>query len=264
MNYKFTADGKKVVVIGALNTKETIVQEIFVCDGAELPAGEQFIVKSLLDKPAETYKVREEKRLESRIKELESECGKLRREISNFRQVSAAATAKLQWIKGIRPEEVEDAVNRIEAFLSGEITHILFTDYELEIIEVGLDGFSQYDNHYGDRRFEGIRLVSLFGNYNKRLPMDWKLNDYRDGSGNNKTFIPCKSMAEAISAAKEIIYAKEHLTKIDFDFCVKHGIPVDEVKNTARIEKEKESLQVNIDKYKKTIIEWEEAMGKLK
>ena len=55
MGYKFTADGKKVVVVGALNAKETIVQEIFVTDGTEFPAGEHFVVKTLLDAPAETY-----------------------------------------------------------------------------------------------------------------------------------------------------------------------------------------------------------------
>jgi len=38
MSHKFTTDGKKVVVIGALNTKETIVQEVFVIDGTEFPA----------------------------------------------------------------------------------------------------------------------------------------------------------------------------------------------------------------------------------
>jgi hypothetical protein len=42
---KFTADGKKVVVIGSLNSQEKIVQEIFVFDGSEIPSGEHFVVK---------------------------------------------------------------------------------------------------------------------------------------------------------------------------------------------------------------------------
>ena len=53
---KYTTDGKKVVVIGDLNQTEKIVQEIFVTeDGAEIPSGERFVVKSLLDEPAKSW-----------------------------------------------------------------------------------------------------------------------------------------------------------------------------------------------------------------
>lgn len=60
-NIKYTTDGRKVVIIGDLNQTEKIVQEIFVTeDGAEIPSGERFVVKSLLDTPAKSWK---EKRL---------------------------------------------------------------------------------------------------------------------------------------------------------------------------------------------------------
>ena len=56
-NIKYTTDGKKVVVIGDLNQTEKIVQEIFVTkDGDEVPSGERFVVKSLLDEPAKSWK----------------------------------------------------------------------------------------------------------------------------------------------------------------------------------------------------------------
>jgi len=48
-NIKFTSDGKKVAVVGKLNAQETIVQEIFVSNGNEIPSGENFVVKSLHD-----------------------------------------------------------------------------------------------------------------------------------------------------------------------------------------------------------------------
>lgn len=45
---KYTADGKKVVVIGDLNQTEKIVQEIFVTeDGCEIPTGERFVIKKV-------------------------------------------------------------------------------------------------------------------------------------------------------------------------------------------------------------------------
>ena len=49
---KYTDDGRKVVVLGALNKQEKIVQEIFVIGEQEIPSGENFVVKSLHDAPA--------------------------------------------------------------------------------------------------------------------------------------------------------------------------------------------------------------------
>ena len=57
MQTKYTTDGKKVAIVGKLNNTETIVQEIFVSEnGSEIPAGENFVVKSLLDAPAKSWK----------------------------------------------------------------------------------------------------------------------------------------------------------------------------------------------------------------
>ncbi len=39
---KYTTDGKKVVVLGNLNSQEKIVQEVFVVDGSEIPSGEDY------------------------------------------------------------------------------------------------------------------------------------------------------------------------------------------------------------------------------
>src|SRR6476659_8101217 len=41
---KYTDDGKKVMVVGKLNAQQTIVQEIFVSAGQEIPSGENFVV----------------------------------------------------------------------------------------------------------------------------------------------------------------------------------------------------------------------------
>jgi hypothetical protein len=90
MSHKFTSDGKKVAIIGALNAKETIVLEIFVNDGTEFPAGEHFVVKTLLDVPAETYKAREERTILERIK----------KQIADSAERTAKLEADLAAIKG--------------------------------------------------------------------------------------------------------------------------------------------------------------------
>ena len=46
--FKYTAQGKKVRIMGKLNSTEYIVQEVFVDDkGNEIPAGENFVTKNL-------------------------------------------------------------------------------------------------------------------------------------------------------------------------------------------------------------------------
>ena len=49
MEIKYTKDGKKVAILGKLNDTTWIVQEIFILNGQELPCGENFTTKTLLD-----------------------------------------------------------------------------------------------------------------------------------------------------------------------------------------------------------------------
>jgi len=81
-NIKYTTDGKKVVIIGDLNQTDKIVQEIFVTEnGDEIPQGERFVVKSLLDEPAKSWK---ETRLEELEARYEKEIADWERQIRNM------------------------------------------------------------------------------------------------------------------------------------------------------------------------------------
>jgi hypothetical protein len=231
MSHKFTADGRKVAVVGALNAKETIVQEIFVTDGTEFPAGEHFVVKTLLDAPAETYKAKEERRVLESIKSLEGTRTRLEAEIKGFQFKAQAAAAKIKWISAITDNEVQGVVDNLKAMLAGEYTHVVLGNGEIK--EWGHDLFANSDNY--SYRFESLRLISLFGEWNGRLSLGWKVNHYQDGSGSSNPFRPCRSFQEAVEKAKEIIYAKEHMSDESYAICLKYGIPVDEAKNAARL-----------------------------
>ena len=63
---KYTTDGRKVVVLGSLNSQEKIVQEVFIINGSEIPSGEHFVVKTLHDYPAVSWK-------ESRLREIDEQ-----------------------------------------------------------------------------------------------------------------------------------------------------------------------------------------------
>lgn len=256
MNYKFTSDGRKVAIVGALNAKETIVQEIFVNNGTEFPAGEHFVVKTLLDAPAETYKAKEERRVLDSIKKLEDKKKRLHEEIKEFRFKASAATAKIKWIDGITDEEVRDVFENLKSMLCGEYTHVVFPD-NIEIKEWDHKLFSRNDD-YNHNQFESLRLISLFGNWNKRLSLNWKVNSYQDGGGSTTNIIPCKSLEEAIEKAKEVVYAKDYLSHNDYKFCIKYGIPIEEEKNSIRIAKQKEGIERDIIQAKERLAKLED------
>ena len=112
---KYTTDGKKVVVIGDLNQTEKIVQEVFVTkDGCEIPSGERFVVKSLLDKPAISWKEKTLNDLELKYKSQKEYWDK---EISKLdsekRLVSKQLKQVIQNIKGtLNNEEFLMSMNR--------------------------------------------------------------------------------------------------------------------------------------------------------
>lgn len=266
MGYKYTIDGKKVVIIGSLNSKETIVQEVFVTDGTEFPAGEHFIVKTLLDVPAETYQTREAKKLEEYVKKLKADRDKLLNEISKFKLTQEAAASKIKWINGITDSEIERIFDNIKSFINGEYTHILYCEYgSITIEEWNADLFARYEKDYGHTKFDGIRLISLFGYWNKRLEMDWRVNQYRDGSGSGwHSFYPCKSYQEAILKAKEIIDTKDYLSDKDYETCIKYSIPMDEIKNTDRLKKKTDLIKRQIFEKKESLFKLENELIEVK
>lgn len=199
-NMKYTKDGKKVVVLGKLNSEEYIVQEIFVSAGQEVPGGENFVAKGLLDAPAESWKdknLREkEANYDRRIAEIDREFNRAAQVLKNNRQKAAAVSdALFSFAQGTNHEA---AIDTLRAFLSGEITHLFVQKYMPEII--AFDSNSSFDMDRG--YIEGIKLISLYGS--SKGDLQYKIHEYRDGSGGKTTVFPFTSYAAALVKAQEV------------------------------------------------------------
>lgn len=200
MNIKYTSDGKKVSVLGKLNAQESIVQEIFVTqDGAEIPSGENFVVKSLHDTPAVSWQEKELKKLENLYK---TESNEWKRRINSLldsvNKEYSILEALLNNARSTIKSWDHDCFNRLELFLTGKIKYLVLVEYcNYKIFEFS-EAISDIDNN--------IRLITLFGRSDGSL--DWKINHYRDGSGNDTTIIPATSLEEA-KALLEVIIAKK-------------------------------------------------------
>lgn len=235
-NIKYTTDGKKVVVIGDLNQTEKIVQEIYVTiDGCEIPQGEHFVVSSLLDTPAKSWKGKKLEELEQ-VYEKESQRWELKTDqlIKEKESLYKALSHRVKWLRGVAKEpemkSLNKALNTIADFMDGSEKWVLLDNWDGYILEkFNDDGISIIDNKIGDSydyRYNSMRLLSLFGESDGSF--DFKISRYSNGTGSEEKVLFFKSRDEAIKYIQNKIdnepeYTNRDLKDID-NFSLKFDI----------------------------------------
>jgi hypothetical protein len=199
---KFTSDGKKVVIVGKLNAQETIVQEIFIqSNGAEIPSGENFVVKSLHDAPVISWKEKRVKEIEAEYDNSQKERGKLEGEMNLYRERHHVELKKIrahmQYAAAALKNVSESSFEMIVTFLEGGYTHVVEYDYYGPKIV----SMSEFHELCDDK----LQLIGLFGKDDGTLR--FARHEYSDGSGRKIDFTPCKSMNEALETAKNMVLA---------------------------------------------------------
>lgn len=200
MEFKFTSDGKKVVVIGKLNTQETIVQEVFVQgDGSEIPSGEQFVVKSLHDKPSVSWYEKHTKEIEENY---ERQKARIEQELNNLRKTydkeRVIAKRMIEHFRDISKHPLNDEIfEQLFDLMAGNIKYFVHMGYDYKIEE-----FKQ--NILCDYKQDSLRLISIFGDSEGNY--HFGRHRYSDSSGFGRRIIPCRTFEEA----KKII--EDHMT----------------------------------------------------
>lgn len=252
-NIKYTSDGRKVVVVGNLNSYDKIVQEIFIVDGSEIPSGEHFVVTSLHDAPAVSWKEKNLKDLEERY---EKEQKKYSRDIDDlnmtYRSKCKELREKITYIGSALKNANEKSFETLVNFITGEIEWIVLDDYRPAIIPI-----NEFNVLYEGR----LRLMSIFGNDDGTF--NYAVGDYYDFSGGNKRFIPFKNHDEAIECFADVL-SKKTLSKDIIELAKKHSIQLPEEKLKGY--KEEQETQIrnkikehlgNIERLKSSINELE-------
>jgi hypothetical protein len=85
-------------------------------------------------------------------------------------------------------------------FIEGRITHVVVHHYSGALkIATLKETFEQTDTWHGRRKFEGMKLLNLFGTDENGRNVAWGLNQYRDGSGSSCVQIdPARSEGHAM------------------------------------------------------------------
>jgi hypothetical protein len=239
---KYTTDGKKVVVIGSLNSQEKIVQEVFIVSGQELPSGENFVVKTLHDAPAVSWKQKElesiEARYETRRREIDNLEQKLRNEACKLRN-------KLEYAGNVLKNVSPESFNTLVDYLTGQIKWIVKTSYTPELIE-WKDFIISYENK--------LRLISLYGKDDGTLT--YAIGSYYDFSGGDTHFTPFNNYEDALAKFKELLL-EQTITENTLKIAKKYNIEFPEEKVKKYREDKVASLNANIKSYRDSIAKWE-------
>lgn len=139
-----------------------------------------------------------------------------------------------------------DKLKRLNDFIDGKITHyVILSMYTRESIVDFKDAKCM-----GDKR--DLKLLTLFGNSKGEL--NWKLNQYSDGSGCNSEVIPCTSYEEAVKELEEFI-DEEVRNSMDnprgdvIKMASKYKIGIDPEYIAKYEENEKEAVKKRIEKH---------------
>lgn len=258
---KYTTDGKKVIVVGNLNSQEKIVQEIFIANGNEIPSGENFVVKTLHDAPAVSWKesqlIKIEVQYEKDKKEWNSKIERLNEE---RRLAYDSLSARVKWLRSVAKEpreaEFKKVINQIADFFSDSEKWVFMRNYsEWSLEKFNEEGcnnlIDRFESGYGRKRFDSMRLLSLYGNSDGSV--SYRINDYGDGSGSDKDIVFFKSKEEALDFIKTEFECVEKYNDYHLKTAEKFNLKLDEEKLKAYVQGISKNIDQDIETYKKNI-----------
>lgn len=228
MDVKYLSDGRKVAVVGKLNNQETIVQEIFYTEsGDEVPSGERFVVKSLHDEPVISYQEKREKEIQANVENWKRKLNKIHNDVQ-------IAEAELKGMHELvrQANRLLDNVGAYDfdlliKFISGSIEWVVIDAYRVEAPVKFKDAMIYHDSYNGDKRkFEGIKLLSVFGRTNGDI--EFNIYRYSDGSGSETEIHPFETYEQAVEYIKQSQITKiresKHYSESDYKKCMELGI----------------------------------------
>lgn len=261
-NIKYTNDGKKVKVIGNLNQTTKIVQEIFVTDaGDEIPSGENFTVTSLHDEPVKSWHEKEVIRMTEKY-EVTKE--RLQKEIDQLQKRYQESRKKVNaWCKNLKtPESFQEHFQEIIKILSFQYKFIVSNRY-------GKYTINDFDEELvrNDERFDdGLRLLTIYGR--NKGGLNFRLNEYTDGSGTKTEVFFFETKEEAINFIKNKVLKnvdeKGKVSETEINNSEKYGFELPKDKVLEFYEEKLKNRKDHVERKKKEFEKEAEELKKIK
>lgn len=224
---KYTSDGRKVAIVGKLNNQETIVQEVFVTErGSEIPAGENFVVRSLLDEPAKSWQQNQKERIEREYNAAKKSLEDATRELENkTRAMQEYTRQKTSWMREIADNANRDWFELVYGIVNCEYTHFFVEDW-------GRIDLLQFDDafRYQDGSKQNIKSFSLEKKWDASKQRysakpSLTVNRYFDGSGDASEMMPFRGYEAAVSYLQELAEKPDYIaTDKRIVLFAKHGV----------------------------------------
>lgn len=245
VEYKFTKDGKKVGVLEQVNENEVIVQEVFVNEnGVEFLGGKKFVVDELFDYfPAVSW---EQRRLNEIQESFDREKKLLEKDIQDSKRellkLQSSLRARVQWMRDVAKQPFEDEIKKVISRLcdfyeckdmwAGYIDcgRPYIFPFKFDEVNKHIDRFEGAS--YDIPRFDGMRLVSLYGKSDGRF--EFRIDSYGYGTNNitdrEKKYFFFSSQEEATQFVQDWVDKKEEYYSSAFEVARDFGVKLDKEK----------------------------------
>jgi hypothetical protein len=253
MEIKYLKDGRAVDVIQKL-IKGYLVSEVYIVNGEAETDSSLMIADEVYDEAPNIMYDERIAALRKTLSELHEEKSQLIQEIYDRKQKERAEEKRFEKYKKYSQLQL------LDDYLEGRITHVVVKGYNginiLTIDQIKAD--NKYDS--------GFKLITLYGQTDGDL--QWRINQYSDGSGSSQDVILCTSYEQALSAASEfLIKLFAETIKNPRGSIIKNaealGVPIPEnyqiVYNQAAIKK----LSNDIKEYEKEIKDAQDKMSRI-
>lgn len=208
METKFLRDGRKVAVICNINAKEFVVQEVFVNeDGVEKLSGDQFVAQNLRDEKLISYHEQQAINAEKRLSDARCEEAKIHLALKKLKLQkegqAKVVKSNLKMIENLKSFDLDPLAD----IITGNIKWICYTGTNQWVVpKLFAEGICQNSLSYSSRKFEGLKLMTVFGKGDGDL--GYRLNAWSDGSGGNNDVVFFKTDEEMHKFLKKTMYEK--------------------------------------------------------
>jgi uncharacterized coiled-coil protein SlyX len=250
---KYTEEGFEVSVIQKVDGGYICqpVYETYSNDPSDYSEGTPYFeTRNLYDEPPVQKYEKRIAELEKTINELQDKAATERRIFLEEEKSRVLLKAKLEKFKQLR---------LLEDYIDGKITHYVEEAYEGPRIIPFKEATCS-----GDDTRRDLKLLTLFGDSKGNL--NWKLNYYRDGSGNSTIVHLATSEEEAIKLCKEVcekrIFETEKYPRESIIVeAEKYGVIVPTEYREKAMKAKKDSLKSELEKTLKRIEEIKKEIG---
>ncbi|MEL4017023.1 hypothetical protein, partial [Dryocola clanedunensis] len=141
------------------------------------------------------YLSKEKARQEAELAKAKAQIESVNREIADTKNKLSLYRDQLKQVKAFADHIDEQDLNHFVDVMTGQLNYAVPADYRIPKIERFSEYMSVIENSYGNKRYEGLKMMSVLGNSDGKIGL--RVNRWGDGSGGYSDVTFFKTYEEA-------------------------------------------------------------------